>query len=82
MSADTERSEFAETDTDTDISAEMSAKTNTETDNFLSLITTSWTIINFFRKKKYHTMDNSYKIKKESRIKSHKHHNQKPIFRH
>ena len=33
MSADTERSKFAETDTDTDILAEMSDETDTETDN-------------------------------------------------
>ena len=39
MSADTERSKLAKTDTDTDISAKMSA----ETDNFLSLIQTKKT---------------------------------------
>ena len=38
MSADTERSKFAKTDTDTEILAEMSAETYTETDNFLSLV--------------------------------------------
>ena len=38
MSADTERSEFAKTDTDTDILAKMLAETDTETDNFLSLV--------------------------------------------
>ena len=40
MPADTERSKFAETDTDTDISTKMSAKTDTENDNFLSLVGT------------------------------------------
>ena len=44
MSADTERSEFADTDTDTDILAEMSAETDTETDNFLSLSRTFLTL--------------------------------------
>ena len=37
MSANTERLEFGKTDTDTDISAEMSAKTDTKTDNFIIL---------------------------------------------
>ena len=41
MSADTERSKFAETDTNTKILAKMSAETNTKTDNFLSLVNTT-----------------------------------------
>jgi hypothetical protein len=40
MSADTESLKIAETDTKTDISAKISADTDTETDNFRSLLFT------------------------------------------
>jgi hypothetical protein len=40
MSADTKSFKSADTDTETDISAEILADSDTETDNFLSLLNT------------------------------------------
>ncbi len=47
MSADTETLKIAETNTETDISAEISANTDTETDNFRSLLRMNKRIIYF-----------------------------------